>query len=266
MRPREGEKAANRGRKEGVKRVEKGWKTAAYLQDKAVNLSVFVEIRRRSSAAFAARAEPLRTPERGLLRPGNSPAAPEGEGVNATRRRPPLGERSRPPFPMRTPSKADGSRTRAAQDDLRHEMRKPPKTDGSRTPWMQGRRDAEMRKPPKTDGSRTEAAHVKPAAWMRTLSKADGSRTAPTEGRPRGASPPSAGSEGRNARMRPLKGSATGFRRRERRLGQEVDRRADNEQGDDGDLHAAGVPPEMLALSVLNHLLRPSERRGTPRC
>ena len=200
MRPREGEKAANRGRKEGVKREDKGWKTAAYLSDKAVNLSDFVEIRRRSSTPFAARAEPLRTPERGLLRPGNSPAAPEGEGVKASRRRPPLGERSRPPFPTRTPSKADGS------------------------------------------------------------------RTAPTKGRPRGTSPPSAGSEGRKARMRPMKGSAAGFRGRERRLGQEVDRRADDEQDDGGDLHAAGVPPEMLALSVLNHLLRPSERRGTPRC
>jgi len=36
MRPREGEKAANRRRKG----ASKGWKTAAYLSDKAVNLSV----------------------------------------------------------------------------------------------------------------------------------------------------------------------------------------------------------------------------------
>ena len=47
---------ANRGLNGVVKGVSKRWKTAVYLQDKAVNLSDFVEIRKSASAVLAERA------------------------------------------------------------------------------------------------------------------------------------------------------------------------------------------------------------------
>lgn len=39
-------------------------------------------------------------------------------------------------------------------------------------------------------------------------------------------------------------------------LGQEINHAGGDKQNDGGQLHAAGVPPQMFSLPVLNHLLR----------
>ncbi len=55
VRPRGEGRRTNRGLNGVVKGVSKRWKTAPYLQDKAVNLSDFVEIRKSAYAAFTER-------------------------------------------------------------------------------------------------------------------------------------------------------------------------------------------------------------------